>query len=148
MAGTAGQIGKYKAQKAIIASFDKWQAKFVKIVAERDKRVNDRPSLEKDYYDLGANVLAELTSTIDKLKVTHQKIEASVPQGSIFANAITGLGGEVLNANQFANKYQELVNRFNSLDRFVSHRGKAIPPQKFKQPRKAPKKPIPKLRDR
>ena len=141
-------VGKYKNQNAIIASFGKWQAKFVQIVAERDKRVNDRPSFEKDYYDMGANVLAELTSTIDKLKVTHQKIEASIPQGSIFVNAISGGGGELIYADKLADKYKELVNRFNNLDGKLPRRGKVIPPQKFKQPRKAPKKPIPKLRDR
>lgn len=141
-------VGKYKNQNAIIASFGKWQAKFVQIVAERDKRVNDRPSFEKDYYDMGANVLAELTSTIDKLKVTHQKIEASIPQGSIFVNAISGGGGELIYADKLADKYKELVNRFNNLDGKLPRRGKVIPPQKFKQPRKVPKKPISKLRDR
>ena len=138
---------RHKAQKSIIASFGKWQATFVKIVAERDKRVNDPPSLEKNYFIMKANVLAELTSTITTLTEIHRQIEQSF--GARGPNDVFYVDGNAnsIYAMRLADKYRELVARFND-DKGSKPPAKRVPPQKFKQPRKVPKKPIPKLRDR
>lgn len=137
---------RHKAQKSIINSFDKWQATFVKIVAERDKRVNDPPSLEKNYFMMKAEVLAQLTSTITTLKEIHKQIEGSIPREPHVIFNIQG-GGNSIYAMRLADKYKELVARFNN-DTGVARPPKTLPPQKFKKPSKPPKRPIPKLRNR